>query len=214
MSLETGRILLTVEHGVVQQALTGLLQAAGFEVIDGEADRELAEVARGRRPSPSIAVLDAANRHFPALALGSECNRLPVPLPWMMLAESTGDPDVLTALKAGARGFVVKTESGAEMIAAIRSVLRGGLYLSPETCSALIPRLVAEVKDCPTCTTARDRDLLKAIAEGKSTGHAAAILGLAANEVRRLRRQLKTKLGIRNVAGLVRYAIRHRIVAP
>ena len=214
MNLATRRILLTVESGVVQQALTSLLQEAGWEVIDGDAGWELAEVALWRGASASLAVLDAANSRFPALAIGCECNRLPVPLPWMLLAEATGDPDVITALKAGARGYVVKTQSGAEMVAAIRSVLEGDLYLSPATCSALIPRLLSAVKDCPSCTTARDRDLLKTIAEGKSIGHAAAVLGLAAGEVQRLRRQLKTKLGIRTVAGLVRYAIRHRIVAP
>jgi AhpD family alkylhydroperoxidase len=214
MKRESVRVLLTVQPGIFSHALGVLLEQASFDIVDWAASRELPKTVPGG-PAPSIAILDAgffgSARVF---ELANELRRHFQTLPFLLLAEPNGDPDVVDTLRAGMRGYLLKTDPGAEMIAAVRAVLRGSIYISPQVLSVLIPQLLSSAKDCKACVTAHDKKLLKAIADGKSMHQASADLGVAYEELMVRRRQLQTNLGIRDIAGLVRYAVHHEIVTP
>jgi len=204
MNSERVPVLLAVQPGVFHLALGALLEQASFDVIDWLAGAESVNAAQYSK-APAIAVLDAAFGSAKALQLAQELQNCFPGLPMLLLADAGGDPDVVEPLGAVLRGYVLKTQPGGELIEAIETVMRGGTYILPE---GLVP------KDLGVNISAHDWQLLKVIAEGKNMIEASALLGIAHGELLFRRRQLKTTLGVRNTAGLVRYAIRNRIVTP
>jgi DNA-binding NarL/FixJ family response regulator len=213
MKRELVRVLLTVQPGIYSHALGVLLEQASFDIVDWAASRELPKTVRAG-PAPSIAILDAEFGSARVFELANELRGCFPALPFLLLVEPNSEPDVVDTFRAGMRGYLLKTDPGAEMVVAVRAVLRGDIYISPQVLSVLIPQLLTAAKDCKACVTAHDKKLLKAIADGKSMVEASAHLGVAYEELLVRRRQLQTNLGIRDTAGLVRYAVQQKIVTP
>lgn len=194
MSTGRTRIELIVESDILSQAFGALLEQAGFSL--------------DCRFGAAAAIVDAS------ITAGFFAVARKLTIPWMVLANSEGDPDVLECLRAGARGYLLKTQPGEELVAAVRDVLAGGLYLSPAVLRTLVPMLMAGTPDCAACLAAHERALLKAIAEGRSMSQTAAALGLGRQTLRRRRLQLQKRIGAHSIADLVRYAVRQQIITP
>jgi DNA-binding NarL/FixJ family response regulator len=206
MNSQVHTVMLAVEPIMVRQALEVLLEAASYNVAAYDAEAFAASGA------PSIAIFDAAMGSARVLEMARQFSKRFPGRPWLLLAETGCEPDVVEALEAGMHGYLLKTQLGAEMIAAIRSVLHGGLYLSPVVLRTLIPRLLIAANAPADRITALDRELLRAIAEGKSDRQAADLNGLRTGELLAWRSQMNKRFGIQNTAGLVRYAVRLSIV--
>ena len=204
-------VLLAIQSGVFRLALAAVLEQASFDVLDWFGSGEVL----GSPPNaPALAIVDAGFAPDRAFDLARELQNCFPGIPVLLLAESHGDPDVVEALRAGMRGYVLKSQPGAELVEAVRAVLRGGIYMSPDLLAIVVPQLLMFAKDCKACMTAHDLELLRVIAEGKNMVQASALMGVAHEELVDRRRRLKTTLGVRSTAGLVRYAVRHRLVAP
>jgi two-component system invasion response regulator UvrY len=207
------RLLLDIQSTIFRQALELLLRTAGFEVLTPLEAPESPQTRR-RMKTVAAAILDGATAVHPVPERVRDYARRAPPIPWILLAESAEDPDnILSAFRAGASAYVVKTQPAAELIEAVHSVLDGDLYLSPDVGRRIFPRLLSPAKDLSGCVTDHETDLIKMIAEGKTVAQAAAVLGIDAGVASRDHSRLKRKLGLKNTAALVRYAVRHGIIA-
>ena len=134
----------------------------------------------------------------------------------IILSMNAAEEFVLPALHAGARGYVLKNASPAELEQAIRAVARGDAYLLPAVAGHLIEsfqRFAAAGKDTSRKLTPRQREVLQLVAEGNSTKSIARILSVTVKTIETYRSHLMEALDIHDIAGLTRYAIRTGIVS-
>jgi DNA-binding NarL/FixJ family response regulator len=124
------------------------------------------------------------------------------------------DQYILEALKAGASGYILKTNGTKELVDAICQVLRGTTYLSPEVSRTVIEAYRGGVPPDIAPISPRERQVLQLVAEGKSTKEAASVLGISVKTASAHRTNLMSKLDIHETAGLVRFAIRLGLVRP
>jgi DNA-binding NarL/FixJ family response regulator len=128
----------------------------------------------------------------------------------------SGEEYVMQALRAGAAGFLLKDAATGELELALRSVIRGESWFSPAVSRQVVEGYVQRVGGDPAgdVLTARQREVLRLVAAGKSTKEIAFDLKLSVKTVETHRAQIMERLGIRDVAGLVRYALRTGLVPP
>jgi DNA-binding NarL/FixJ family response regulator len=208
------RILLADDHALVRAGMKALLESAeGFEVVGEAANgREALRLAKTLKPDvalfdiamPELNGLDAARR------VRAECPEVRV----LILSMHTDPGYVREAMQAGTAGYVLKDAGVEELELAIRAALRGERYLDPRVSKQVIEGYVRglEVPGGPSLTP-RQREILQLIAEGRSTREIAQRLHLSVKTVETHRAQLMDRLGIRDVAGLTRYAIRIGLVS-
>ena len=211
MSLD---VLLADDHMLFRQALKVLLEREGFSVR-AEACDGLEAVRLAATLRPDIAVLDIAMPALNGLDAARQITKVSSTTRTIALTMYTEDHYVLGALRASMRGYVIKTQAAQDLVAAIRSVNNGEIYLSPGVSSAIIDgylgRTTAPASDP---LTARERQVLQLVAEGKTSKEIADILELGVKSVESYRTRIMQKLEIHNTAGLVRYAIRQGLVQP
>ena len=126
----------------------------------------------------------------------------------------TEDPYVMEALRAGVKGYVLKTQAAQDLVQAIKEVSRGAMYLSPGISRTVVEAYLAKSELPPDPLTSREREVLQLIAEGKTTKEVAVILGVSVKTAESHRTRIMGKLEIHETASLVRYAIRRGLVQP
>lgn len=130
----------------------------------------------------------------------------------VLLTVHADDPYVLAALKAGVKGYVLKTQAAEDLVQAIQAVLRGETYLSPGISNTVVAACLGPGESVQNPPTPRERQVLQLVAEGKTTRALAEILSVSVKTAESHRTRLMKKLGIHDTAGLVRYAIRHGLI--
>jgi two-component system response regulator NreC len=201
------RLLLADDHHIVRQALRGLLEAAGHEVI-GEASDGHEALKLARTLNPDIAVLDLSMPLLNGVDAAREMRRLSPGIRTILLTMYTDRGYVLQALRAGARGYVLKTQAAEDLISAIREILRGETYLSPGVAASVVDAFLENTDETADPLTARERQILQLVAEGNTTKEIARLLNVSFKTAESHRNHIMKKLDIHEVAGLVRYAIR------
>ena len=205
------RILLAVDHLVVREGLRSLLEAAGFKVV-GEARDGREALKLARMLEPEVTVMDIG---MPGLNGVDACRELLREVPEMRIIVLTvhgEDAYVIEALRSGARGYVLKTQAGSDLVRAIGEVTQGRIYLSPSVSSAVVQAFLAGSTSPADPLTPREREVLQLVAEGRSTKEVAGILGVSVKTAETHRTRLMTKLDIHHTAGLVHYAIRRGLI--
>jgi two-component system response regulator NreC len=209
------RVVLADDHLMLRQALKSLLEQAGLDVVADEADGEAA-VAAVRRLAPDVVVLDFAMPRLNGVEAAREITRTE-PHPSVILLSGLDDPRfVPEALRAGVRGFVLKTQGADDLVRAIAEVHQGVLYISPGASQAVIDACRDAVRGVAGAgrLSPRERQVVQLVAEGKSTKQIAEALHIRAKTAEFHRGRVMRKLDIHDVAGLVRYAIREGLVSP
>ena len=205
------RILLADDHLVVREGLRSILEAAGFKVVGEARDgREALKLARVLEPE--VTVMDIG---MPGLNGVDACRELLREVPEMRIIVLTvhgEDAYVIEALRSGARGYVLKTQAGSDLVRAIGEVTQGKIYLSPSVSSAVVQAFLAGSTSPADPLTPREREVLQLVAEGRSTKEVAGILGVSVKTAETHRTRLMTKLDIHHTAGLVHYAIRRGLI--
>ena len=211
------RIVLADDHLILRQALKTLLEQAGLAVVADEADGQAAvEAVRRLDPPPDVVVLDVAMPLLNGVEAAREITRTE-PHPYVILLSGLDDPRfVPEALRAGVRGFVLKTQGAADLLRAIEEVSQGALYVSPGASQAVVDacRDAAGGIAVAGRLSPRERQVVQLVAEGKSTKQIAAALHITVKTAEFHRGRVMKKLSIHDVAGLVRYAIREGLVLP
>ena len=208
----TIRILIADDHGVVAEGLKSLAEAEpGIEVVGIVADgREAVKHARESKPDVvvmdmSMPELNGADATRAILQNDSACRVIVL----SMYAEREY---VRRALKAGAMGYVVKRSAAKELVEAIRAVHAGQRYLSPRVADVVIEAGADDKDDLLAKLSMREREVLQLLAEGNTGAEIAQRLSLSQKTVETYRARLVEKLGIRDLPGLVRFAIQRGIV--
>lgn len=214
------RILLADDHALVRAGIRALLSdIAGAEVVGEAADgpqtlRMVAEL------QPDVALIDISMGAMSGLQVLDEIHRHHAATRCIILSMHTEAEYVARALHAGAAGYLIKDAAPAELAIAVHAVVRGDTYLSPTISRQLVagcrpPSAARHPGDetGPRGLTPRQQDILRRIAEGQSTKEIAWQLELSIKTVEAHRAQLMERLGIRDVPGLTRYAVRTGLVS-
>jgi DNA-binding NarL/FixJ family response regulator len=208
------RILIADDHKVFADALALLLRDTGqIDVVaiahNGSEALDLVE----KHSDIDVLVLDISMPGLDGIDVLVELRRRQSIVPVLVLSQKLSSGTIVRAMRAGAAGYLLKTTGCDELLAAITAVAAGGQYLSEETRSALIAGLTGyrSTSDGPNVTR-RELEILRLVASGSTTNEIAGQLAISAMTVETHRRNLLHKLQIRNVAGLVRYAIERGLV--
>jgi DNA-binding NarL/FixJ family response regulator len=210
------RVLLVDDHALVRAGMRSLLRdIEGVEVV-GEAADGAEALVLAERERPDAVLLDIAMKGMNGLEAAARFRELHPGVKVLVLSMHASEEYVLQALRAGVVAYLLKDSATAELELALRSVMRGETYLSPaisrQVVEGYVQRVGAGSGDDPL--TPRQREVLKRMAEGRSTKEIAFDLGLSVKTVETHRAQIMERLGIRDVAGLVRYAMRTGLVPP
>lgn len=210
------RIVIVEDHTIVREGLRPLLEGKGVEVV-GEAGDGLEAVKIVKELAPQVVIMDVA---LPKLG-GIEATRRIVKgnpdMKVVMLTIHDEPQYVYKSLEAGARGYLVKEAPLEELMTAIKAVVRGETYLSSNFPSGLIESYVKMTKrgkkaDEFSQLTRREREILQYIAEGHTSPQIAKMLFISKKTVENHRANIMEKLDIHDTAGLVRYAIKIKLV--
>lgn len=211
----TIRVLIADDHGVVAEGLRYVVQAQpDMEVIACVQDsREAVRLSLESRPD--VVLIDQAmpllNGTEATHLIRERCPEIHV----IVLSMYSNRAHVVGALQAGASGYVVKKSAAKEVVDAIRAVHDGRRYLSKEIADVVIDQVAhkAASKNPLELLSSRERQVLQMLAEGHDTAAIAAILSLSRKSVETYRSRMMEKLEIRDVPGLVRFAIQHGLTS-
>ena len=209
------KVLIADDHAVVAEGLRFVVEAqADMEVIDCIQDSREA-VRRSIETQPDVVVIDHAmpllNGAEAAHLIRERCPKTRV----IILSMYSNRVHVLRALQAGASGYVVKKSASKEVVDAIRMVHQGGRYLSKELADSVIDQVVQKpaLEDPLVLLSSRERQVLQLLAEGHAVAHIASTLSLSPKTVETYRARMMEKLGIRDFATLVKFAIQHGVIS-
>jgi DNA-binding NarL/FixJ family response regulator len=211
----TIRILIAEDHALVRAGIRSLLGSMrGVEVL-GEAVDGREAVAMVADLLPDLVLMDLT---MPGLNGLQAIRRLAIEYPSvkvLVLSMHDGEEYVSQAFRAGAAGYLLKDSSAAELELAIHSIATRGSYVSPSISALVIADYVRRDAGRSAASdplTARQREVLQLIAEGRTNQDMAEILDLSIKTIESHRSQLMERLDIHDVAGLVRYAVRNGVV--
>jgi two-component system, NarL family, response regulator NreC len=205
------QIILADDHTIVRQGLKAILEREGFKVV-GEASNGHQAVERSRELCPDVAVLDLTMPQLNGIGAAREIIKENSKIKTVLLTMHAEDQYVLEALRAGIRGYVLKTRAAEELVHAIRDVSKGLTFLSSGISQAVVDAYLSKELVAKDQLTARELQVLQLVAEGKSTKEAAAILNITFKTAESHRTRIMEKLSIHETAGLVRYAIRRGLI--
>jgi two-component system response regulator NreC len=202
------RILIADDHQVVREGLRSLLEREGLTVVATAGNgREATRLWRELKPD--LAIFDLRMPAMNGLDAGREILQEFRDAAILLLTMHTDESDVTSSLRAGIRGYVLKTQAVDDLLDAVRAVAAGEVYLSPRIAAPIVARYLSGVQAPADPLTAREREVLQLVAEGNTSKEIAAVLRLSAKTVESYRSRLMEKLDIHQTAGLVRYALKH-----
>jgi DNA-binding NarL/FixJ family response regulator len=206
------RILLVDDHQMLRDGLRAIVDLnEEFEVVGEAADGRTA-IELASRLRPDVVVMDVV---MPGMNGIEATHRILAESPdtkVVALSVYTDKRYVAKMLEAGAAGYVLKLAAHGLLLEAIRTVLRGGIFLSPE-----IAPLADEISPAPDSALqalgSREREVLQLVAEGRTSPEIAALLHIAPKTVETHRQNIMRKLGIHRLADLVKYALREGLTS-
>ncbi|TLY51353.1 MAG: response regulator transcription factor [Gammaproteobacteria bacterium] len=204
-------LLLADDHAMFRESLRVLLEREGF-AIAVEATNGLEAVRLAREHHPTIAVLDIGMPFLNGIDAARQMHKRVPDCAVIVLTMFEDDMHVLAALRAGVRGYVLKAQAASDLVAAIREVERGAVYLSPGISHTLVEHWLKHTDAGGDPLTERERQVLQLVAEGKSLREIAGILSISAKTADSHRTRMMNKLDLHNTAALVRYAVRSGLV--
>ena len=211
------RILLCDDHAVIRRGLRLVLeQHEDFEVV-GEASDGREAVQKAEELKPDIVVLDITMPNLNGIEAARQITAKQPAISIIVLSMHADEAFVLKALKAGARGYVLKEASEGDLVQAIRCVSEGKSFFSPTVSRMLVQdyvrRLQAkDVEDSYDLLTAREREILQLVAEAKTNKDIANLLNLSLYTVETHRSNIMEKLNLHSVPELMLYAVRKGVI--
>ncbi len=212
------RILLADDHGVVRKGLRYMIERhEDLEVVGEAADgREAVKMVAELRPE--IVVMDIAMPLLNGIDAATQLLKEAPQSSVIILSMHADEGYLLRALTAGVKGYLLKDSADEDLVRAIRAVLEGKSFFSPAVAQMLADEYTRSmqrraIEDSYELLSAREKEVLQLLAEGKSNKEVAALLNLSTYTVESHRTHIMQKLGLRNFAELVLYAVRKKIIS-
>ncbi len=215
--MTTIRVVLTDDHPVVRAGIRAMLEQIEGIVILGEANNGREALALVEQLQPQLLLTDIAMPEMNGLELTARVTKSHPQVRVIILSMHAAEEYVWQALRAGAAGYLLKDTNAREIELAVKEVAAGKSYLTPavskQVVESYLQRLGPAAKPADILTP-RQREIVQAVAEGKTTKEIARAFGISGKTVETHRAQLMERLNIDNIPDLVRYAMRIGIVPP
>jgi DNA-binding NarL/FixJ family response regulator len=211
-------ILLADDHAIVRRGLRALVESRpGWEVC-AEAVNGREAVDKALEFKPDVAILDIGMPELNGLEATRQIVKTNPQTEVLILTMHQSDEVVREVLKAGARGYVLKSDADQDLVAAVEMLLEHKPFLTPNVTDVVLSRYLSIHEQLDSQLqprlTAREREIIQLLSEGKSNKEVAATLDISTRTVETHRATIMHKLGISSISELVRYAIRNKMVEP
>jgi DNA-binding NarL/FixJ family response regulator len=211
------RILLADDHAILRQGLRRILESYPDFTVVAEASSGLEAVELARELQPQVAIVDVGMRELNGIEATAQILRRSPRTAVLILSMHNDERYVVRALKAGARGYLLKDSVEQDLIQAIQFALEGRSFFSPAVAELLASRkssmLVPDkVEDRYDLLTERERQIYQLLAEGQSNKEIASLLGLSLHTVETHRTRIMEKMDVHGAAELVLSAVRRGLV--
>lgn len=206
-------VLLVDDHKIMRDGIKAILERSSEFSVIGEADTGAAALQVCKSEKPEIILMDIGLPGLNGIEATTEILRQSPHIKIVILSMYDDEHSVVSAIRSGARGFVLKKASDNDLLDAMRTVAKGGSYLSPQVSDRLLSRIQRGDMDSKPASSAlealspREMQVLRLVAEGKTSKEIAVILDLGLQTVRSYRKTMMKKLGVNNVASLTQLAL-------
>ena len=211
------RLLLAEDHTLMRAGIRALLEGLPDVEVVGEASTGPEALAMASLTRPDLLLLDISMPELNGLEVAARLTKDDPGLRVIILSMHTDSVYVRRAFQAGAIGYLVKGADVPELSLAVRAAMRGESYLSPAISRDVVGdyrRQGAGIAADVDVLTSRQREILQLVAEGNSTKDIARMLDLSVKTIEAHRSEIMARLDIHDVAGLVRFAVRHGLISP
>lgn len=211
------RILLADDHPIVRRGLKGLLNEAGLSVT-AEAEDGLEAIRLCQEVQPDVMILDIAMPKLNGIEVTSRATKLERAPAVIILTMYSGESYIMRALEAGAKAYLLKNSAAEDLVPATRAAASRKPFFSPAVAGLLVEDYVRRLQsdgltDSYELLTAREREVLSMLAEGRSNKDVAAELEVGVSTIETHRSNLMQKLKLHNTAEIVLYAVRKGLIA-
>jgi DNA-binding NarL/FixJ family response regulator len=214
------RILIADDHEVVRRGLRALLETRPDWEISGEAVTGRQAVEETRRLTPDVVIMDISMPEMNGLEATRQIRKAVPQTQILILSVHDSEQLVREVLEAGARGYVLKSDAGRDLIAAVESLCQNKPFFTARVSEMMIEGYLkgggaAEMnKEALNPLTTREREIVQLLAEGKSNKEVASLLAISVKTVETHRSHIMAKLNLHSMSDLVRYAVRNQLVQP
>ena len=206
------RIFLVDDHPLVREWLGNLLRLQSDMEVCGEADTQAAALSAMAEQRPDVAIVDLSLQQGSGLDLIKDLRATLPATQVIVLSMHEAIGDIERALRAGARGYVMKRESTSQIVNAVRQVQAGRVYANPEVLAQMAERMIGrpmeETPATPDALSDRELDVFRRLGAGHSTRRIADDMGVSVKTVQTYCARIKEKLRLDDASELVRAAVR------
>ena len=211
------KVLIAEDHLMVRAGLRALLEKEGGIKIVGEASNGQEAVQLAEKFNPDVLVMDIRMPLMNGIQAAERIRELKLEVRIVLLSMYSDEALIQQALKCGAKGYVLKSSASEELLWAVQAAYRGETYLSEPVSSIVSEKAIQSRKDEETVDpfdtlSPREKEILQLIAEEHTSGEIAKRLSISEKTVEKHRSSLMEKLNVRNMAGLVRAALKYGLV--
>jgi DNA-binding NarL/FixJ family response regulator len=212
------RVVLADDHAVVRDGLRLILESEEGISVVGEAGDGYQAVDQVLKLKPDVVVMDIAMPNLNGIEATLQILNARPSVKVVILSIHSSDEYISRALKAGAFGYLLKESAGKEVVQAVKTAYLGHRYLCQKISEAIIGDYIDMKEENPARSplsrlSLREREVLQLIVEGKTSKEIAQMLLLSPKTIETYRNRLMVKLGIKDIAGLVKFAIQHGITS-
>lgn len=215
MTAPIKRVLIVDDHDALRRGIRALIETRPNFMVVAEAASGHAAIEEARRTAPDIAIIDYSLPELNGLDLTVALKR-ELPRMEILVYTMQGRDEIITGvLKAGARGYVMKSDSEEHLLAALDALSLRRPYFSGAVSDALLKQFLQTNRQINAdVLTHREREVVQLIAEGKINKQIASMLAISVKTVETHRASAMQKLNLRTTADLVRYAVRNSLIEP
>ena len=208
------KVLVVDDHAIMRDGIRALIDIYDDIEIVGEASEGKEAIEKARELAPDVVVMDLAMPGMDGLEATRRISKRNPAVKVLVLTQYDNKEYILSSIKAGAAGYVPKRALGSELISAIRAVNQGESFLYPSAASAVIEDYRRQTEEEPyDRLTEREREILKLIAEGRTSREVADMLYISLKTVLNHRAKIMEKLDLHNRTELIKYAMRRGLVS-
>lgn len=212
------KLLLADDHEIVRQGLRSMLEAQRDCQVVGEAADGRQAVTMTKELNPDVVILDIGMPSLNGLEATRQILKMRPQTKVLILTMHESDSVIREVLDAGARGYILKTDAGRDLVSAVESLRRNKTFFTSRVAQMILDGFLkgdARPQDSPSGAvrlTPRQREIVQLLAEGKSSKEVAVALDLSVKTAETHRANIMRKLDCHSVSEVVRYAIRNKII--